>query len=387
MLSVSAVTSEGSPRHLSLRQVFLAAIVAILLWVVLDGISASGDGARLIVVVDQSELGRAGALGGQVGSIAVDGHGNLFLEDVFVGARPSTIRCRILEHAANGRLRVIAGSLPGQGPRGTAAQHFAIGSCGPLAVGAQHTIYLLGTRFPYGRYPTRLFSINVSTGTVRAVAGCARCFGLHANRPATRSSVEYVADLARGPAGNLLLADAYTSSIWRFTPGGTLHRVATNICRLQGNIRYVCPRSIATAPDGTIYFSDSDERVEALSLSTGRVAIVAGGGSCPGHHASFCGNGIPATKAKLDGPEDIALDPAGDLLIADDVLRRVDRKTHVITILAGNGKLPDPSLRLHRGESVPALTTAIAPRSLAVDRNGDIFIAEDQGVLELPAGN
>jgi len=128
---------------------------------------------------------------------------------------------------------------------------------------------------------------------------------------------------------------------------------------------------------GTNYFSDSDERVEALSRAGGKVFIVAGGGSCRSHRSAFCGNHIPASKAKLDGPQDIAVDHAGNLLIAGDVVQRVDAKTHQIEILAGNGKLPNAPVARHRGESLPALTTAFEPWSLAVSPDSTIYIADE----------
>jgi len=351
--------------------------------------SAAPRFMRLTVLVNRLHLGHAGALAGQASDLAVDGRGNLFIADNFVGARPPDGRCQVRERvAATGAIKIIAGALP-TGPHGrTPAQRIEISNCQRIAVDAADNVYLISTRVPYGRYPLQLFRIVARSGTVRAIAGCVHCYGFHVRRPATESSVDSVTDLAVDRAGNVLLTDSYTGAIWKVTLDGMAQRVAANVCRLRGNLRYVCPELIAPAIDGTIYFSDSDERVEAFNPTTGRVSIVAGGGPCRSRVYVFCGNGIPATRAKLDGPRDIAIGVRRDLLIADDVVQRVDRKSGRIEILAGNGKFPNLQRRYRMGQTLPPLTTALEPMGLAVGPDSTIFIANngDGAVLELRPG-
>ena len=58
----------------------------------------------------------------------------------------------------------------------------------------------------------------------------------------------------------------------------------------------------------------------------------------------FAGNGGPAAMATLDLPVAIVFDAAGNLLIADQanqMIRRVDRATDVITTIAGVGRCAD----------------------------------------------
>ncbi len=56
--------------------------------------------------------------------------------------------------------------------------------------------------------------------------------------------------------------------------------------------------------------------------------------------AGYLGDGSAATGAKLSSPTGVAVDSEGNLYIADsgnNVIRRVDALTYVITTIAGNG--------------------------------------------------
>jgi streptogramin lyase len=236
----------------------------------------------------------------------------------------------------------------------------------------------------------QLFRINALSGAVSAVAGCLRCYGFRPGRPATQSSVSSVSGLAVDRSGNVLLAEATTGAIWRLTSAGIVTRVATDVCRFPPH-SFVCPQAIAPAKSGTIYFDGELDRrvVESLNPETGKITIVAGGGSCRVNRYFFCGNGVLATRAKLAGTGGIAVDSAGNLFLVDDgLVQRVDARTHRITILAGSGKLIGGPIQVRRGQSFPALTTTIEPQALAVARTGAILMSEEGSgaVLELRPG-
>jgi hypothetical protein len=185
-------------------------------------------------------------------------------------------------------------------------------------VNATDDVYMISTRFPWGRYPLRLFRINARSGTVRVIAGCIRCYGFHPGRAATQSSVDYVSDLVVDHSGNVLLPDTTTGAIWRLSSNGVVTRVSTDVCRFPSH-SFVCPQTIAPAKNGTIYFDGELDRrvIEALNPATDKVSIIAGGGHCDVNRYFFCGNNILATKAKLAGTGDIAVSNAGDLLLVD----------------------------------------------------------------------
>lgn len=121
---------------------------------------------------------------------------------------------------------------------------------------------------------------------------------------------------------------------------------------------------------GNLYIADSGNNViRKVAAGTGIVATIAGN-----EIAGYSGDGGPATNAQLNSPSALALDSAGNLYIADagnNVIRRINTVTGVITTYAGNGKSVDS------GDSGPPTEAGIvAPEGIALDSLGDLYIAE-----------
>lgn len=88
--------------------------------------------------------------------------------------------------------------------------------------------------------------------------------------------------------------------------------------------------------------------------------------------AGFGGDGGPGFAAQLFNPESVALDPSGNLYIADTGNHRIRKVTPqgLITTFAGNGLIGAP-------DGVPATESSLnAPRGVAVDSNGSVYIAD-----------
>jgi streptogramin lyase len=88
----------------------------------------------------------------------------------------------------------------------------------------------------------------------------------------------------------------------------------------------------------------------------------------------FAGDGGPAAQAMLNGPFDLAFDPAGNLYFADTFnhrIRRVDGRSGVIATIAGNGTAG------YTGDGGPALQAALnEPYGVVVDRVGNVYTAD-----------
>ena len=139
------------------------------------------------------------------------------------------------------------------------------------------------------------------------------------------------------------------------------------------------PEGLTLDNAGNIYIADSDgAEVRKIDISSGIISKVAGLGQAGGNDG---GDGGPATSAAV-GPQDVALDSAGNLYIADNhevAIRKVDAATGIITTVAGhfnNGAPPPPS----SGDGGPATqATFRIVEGVALDRQGNIYITDSEG--------
>ncbi|MBI4400528.1 MAG: hypothetical protein HY581_02710 [Nitrospirae bacterium] len=132
------------------------------------------------------------------------------------------------------------------------------------------------------------------------------------------------------------------------------------------------PRGVAVDQAGNLYIADSsNDRIRRIDRRTGLITTVAGSGE-----RGFGGDGGPALSAKLYFPHSLALDAVGDLYIADagnHRIRKVDVSIGTVSTLAGTGDT------WAYGESGPATAAGLfAPRGVTVDGNGIVYISDTQ---------
>lgn len=130
------------------------------------------------------------------------------------------------------------------------------------------------------------------------------------------------------------------------------------------------PFGVEPAPDGALYICGvGHHRVFRLDPGKGSIAAVAGSGK-KGHG----GDGGPAPEAQLNEPYEVRLDGEGNLYFVEmvgAVVRRVDRKTGVISTVAGTGQAG------FSGDGGPATRAQFSsPHSIALDGRGGIFVAD-----------
>ncbi len=97
------------------------------------------------------------------------------------------------------------------------------------------------------------------------------------------------------------------------------------------------PFGVIVGADGAIYFCDTMNHVVRRIDRKGVITTVAGSGK-----KGYSGDGGAATKAEMNEPYEIRFDRSGNLFIVErmnHVVRRVDRKTQIITTIAGTGQL------------------------------------------------
>lgn len=129
------------------------------------------------------------------------------------------------------------------------------------------------------------------------------------------------------------------------------------------------PVSLLYDGDDTIYFSDYESaRVRKYTISTNAVVTIAGNGN-PDHVDG------PALSASFYGPSGLALDGAGNLYIAENLLHTIRKldTSGMVTTIAGKAGMPgapgsDGTLGLSASFDGPA--------GLAFDGVGTLFVAE-----------
>jgi sugar lactone lactonase YvrE len=121
---------------------------------------------------------------------------------------------------------------------------------------------------------------------------------------------------------------------------------------------------------GTLYIADTENhRVRAMDLATGVIRTVAGTG--------VAGPSVPeavALEATLNAPRDLAMDGKGRLYIADTdnhVVRRLDLETGRLRTVVGTGT------RGFSGDGkAPEKTQLARPFGIELDSEGNLFIAD-----------
>jgi sugar lactone lactonase YvrE len=140
------------------------------------------------------------------------------------------------------------------------------------------------------------------------------------------------------------------------------------------------PEAIAFDGGGDLYIADPvNSVVWMVAAATGNISVVAGTGTY-----GDGGDGGQATATSLSNPSGVAVDKAGNLYIADknnDRVRMVAAATGVITTIAGPG-VPYYTL----GDDGPATSAFVVPNGLALDRAGNLYIADsDNGRIRMIA--
>jgi sugar lactone lactonase YvrE len=145
------------------------------------------------------------------------------------------------------------------------------------------------------------------------------------------------------------------------------------------NAKLDSPFGVTVDGAGNLYIADTgNNRIRRVDAKTGVIMTTAGNGRSGIGNGDFAGDGGPAANAKLNSPFSVAVDGGGNLFIVDTLngrIRRADARTGTIATVAGNGSAgPAP-------DGVPAVSSGMRPSAIAIDPGGNIFIADGNQLI------
>lgn len=220
-------------------------------------------------------------------------------------------------------------------------------------------------------------SINCQAQIITTVAGTGIKGYTGAGTPATSAELYSPSGVAVGKDGYIYMSDQNASCIWKISPAGIIY----NLAGQPGKTGYsgdngpataaliYWPTGLAVDRTGNLFIADQFNNVIRKVDTSGIITTIAGTAGIIG----YSGDGGAATAAAFWHPNDVGVDTAGNVYVADrdnQVIRKIDR-AGIITTVGGNNTVG------YSGDGGPATNAQMDyPSGLCVDKAGNIFIAD-----------
>jgi sugar lactone lactonase YvrE len=292
--------------------------------------------------------------------VTIDSMGNIYIADY------ANYRIRMI--TPGGMIRTVAGNgtagFSGDGGFATAAQ---LNQPSGVSIDSMGKIYISDER------NNRIRAFWVS-GAIETVAGNGTWGFSGDGGPATAAKLYCPSGLVGDSSGNLYIADTCNDRIRMIAPNGTIRTVAGNgspagiIDGIATSVPLFSPWDVAADSEGNIYVAQPGINRICKFTVGGTISTVAGNG-----YKGFSGDGGPATAAQLNAPWGIAADSAGNIYIADTSNHRIRKVSpdNLISTVAGNGTAG------FSGDGGPATAAQLSqPNDVAVDSAGILYIAD-----------
>jgi hypothetical protein len=311
------VTLELQKLHRRRRLIGGTAVAAVLAAAGLTSgvMAANAATPALLTTLTYTATGPGGALRLPAGVSAFDG-------TVYV----SDTSANVLAKLGGGTTTAVAGSLAAFGEHGDGGQavNASLYHPGGTAVDAAGDVFVADSGDNVVREITAAGVISRFAGTGFAGLGFAGPFGF----PAAFSSLDYAQGVAVNAQGDVFIADTYNNRVVKVTPQGRVFAVAGDgVAGYSGDGHLAAfaelnePAGVAVDAQGNLYIADAANNViRRVDAKTGIITTVAGdfaADKASDGLGGFSGDGGPATSAQLNDPQGVALDGAGDLFIAD----------------------------------------------------------------------
>lgn len=313
-------------------------------------------------------------------SVFVDSVGNVFFADSGLD--------RIMRiDAGTGLLTTVVGDgFPGYAGDGLPATRASVSNPRGVFVDPNGNVYFAD------RNNHRIRRVDGETGIVTTVAGDGIPRFLDDGYPASTTPINSPSDVFLDRDGNMFIADSGNNRVRRVdaetgiisTVAGRFRAGFTGDGGPATEARLDNPLSVVVDAVGRVYICDAGNLRVRLVDTDGTIRTIAGSASrslgisatTPG----FSGDGGPATKAEFSLMKDIFVDSGGNLYITDENnnrIRKVD-PNGIITTIVGDGFVAPEGGGRFNGDELPATETSLNdPKGVFVDRNGDLYIADE----------
>ncbi len=229
-----------------------------------------------------------------------------------------------------------------------------------------------------GGFHCTVRKVDAVTGNISTFAGGAGCGSAGDGGLAVNATLQQPIALALDSEGDLFIADqsgnvvrrvdAITGIITTVAGTGAQGYTGDGGAAIAAELNY--PDALAIDDAGNLYIADDNNNV-VRKVAAGVITTIAGTGS-----AGYRGDGGLATSARLNDPKGLALDPAGDLYIADAgnyLVRKVEANNGIITTAVG----VYTGAPAYSGDGGSATEAGLNyDEDIAIDVYGNIFIAD-----------
>ena len=297
---------------------------------------------------------------GGIGVIAVDNNNNLFIAD-------GTNRIRRVN--AMGIVTTVAGTgTAGYFGDGGLATNAMLNGCDGVRVDDSNNFYIGDVR------NFRIRKVSVRTGIISNYVGSGIQGFFGDGGMATAAQINGDGAFCVDHLGNLYLGDL--RRIRKVSPSGVITTIAgTGLPGVTdegvpATTTNIFPEELAVDMLNNIYFSDTTGAIRKINAATGILTRVAGTGD--NLISPYSGDGIVATTCHI-GPLGIFVDNTGNIYVADHANSRVEKiDTYgIITSIAGTGALG------FSGDNGPATAAKLNyVEDVAVDNCGGVYIAD-----------
>ncbi|MGA2095799.1 MAG: Ig-like domain repeat protein [Candidatus Acidiferrum sp.] len=240
---------------------------------------------------------------------------------------------------------------------------------------------------PYAIVTLQGFGLGPQAGFVSGIINTAAGTGVSGytgdGGPATSAKLINPVGVGVDALGNFYVADCGNGTVRKVTAStglistfaGTGTQGYSGDGDSSGSAQLTCPLDIKVDGAGNVYIADPQSYVvRVVNAATGNIYTVAGNGTY-----AYSGDGGAAFSASIGAPEAIALDPAGNLYIADTDfcnIRRVDVISGVISTVAGTNTCG------YSGDGGPATSALLGHvLALALDSSGNLYISDDSNYV------